>query len=92
MDYPVHLFQPSFDVQLTFAPVQKRISTRHCFPIPPEIAISASLKMKNICDFFRLYQLVLIQSLMRASHGPLRVLQKAKSFTSLAKIRVKWGR
>jgi hypothetical protein len=48
--------------------------------------------MKNICELFRLYQLVLIRSLMRAFHGPLRVLQKAKSFISLAKIRVKWGR
>jgi hypothetical protein len=37
-------------------------------------------------------QLVPTQSGMRVSHGPLRVLQKARSFIFLAKTRVKWGR
>nr|AFK46132.1 unknown [Lotus japonicus] len=37
-------------------------------------------------------QLALIRTGMRAFHGPLRVLQKARSFTFLAKIRAKWER
>jgi hypothetical protein len=94
MDYPIHLFQPSFDVRLPILLFKREFPLAIAFPTfsPLEIAISTSLKMKNICELFRLYQLVLIRSLMRAFHGPLRVLQKAKSFISLAKIRVKWGR
>ncbi|KAA8530901.1 hypothetical protein F0562_005640 [Nyssa sinensis] len=48
--------------------------------------------MLFVCMLLRLYQLVLIRNGMRALHGPLKVLQKARSFTFHARIRAKWGR
>jgi hypothetical protein len=44
------------------------------------------------CVFIRWFQLGQIQSGMRAFHGPLRALRRARSFIFLARTRARWGR